>query len=177
MIDWDDLVPRGNFLPLSGSQDRETATEEDLEMRTLIRIVIVVLVACLPAAAGTDIRDSLHLENLSGLRVNLNPWGPHLGFETELAGDDPRVEALLTVIRGAEPGGGHKCANAGAIRFRMKDGGVIGVGLLPSHTAGLYELRLYDGDEYIVAYRVDRVALMSALEDLGLPMDDPAFRE
>jgi hypothetical protein len=146
-------------------------------MRALIRIVIVVLVAYLPAAAGTDIRDSLRPQSISSVRINLNPWGAHLGFATELAGEDLRVEALVAVIRGAEPGGGHKCANAGAIRFRMADGKVVGVGLLPSHTAGLYELRLYDGDDYVAAYRVDRVALLIALEDLGLPMDDPAFRE
>ena len=59
----------------------------------------------------------------------------------------------------------------------IKDGRVIGVGLLPSHTAGLYELRLYDGDDYLVAYRVDREALLIALEDLAVPRDDPAFRE
>jgi len=146
-------------------------------MRALIRILIVVLVACLPAVAGTDIRDSLDPQSINSVRIHLNPWGPHLGFETELAGNDPRVEALVTVIRRAEPGGGHKCANAGAIRFRMNDGGLIGVGLLPSHTAGLYELRLYDGDDYVAAYRADRSALLIALQDLGLPLDDPAFRE
>jgi hypothetical protein len=146
-------------------------------MKALIRIVTVVLVTCLPAAAGADIRDSLHPQSISGVRVNLNPWGPHLGFETELAGDDPRVGALVEVIRRAEPGGGHKCANVGAIRFRMEDGGVVGVGLLPGHTPGLYALRLYDGDDYVAVYRVERVSLLIALDDLGLPMDDPAFRE
>jgi len=87
------------------------------------------------------------------------------------------LEALVSVIRGAEPGGGHKCANAGAIRFRMVDGGVIGVGLLPSHKEGLYEIRLYDGDDYVAAYHVQRASLLVALQELGVPMDDPAFRE
>jgi hypothetical protein len=146
-------------------------------MKTLTRILIVLIVVCLPAAAWTDVRDSLRPENISDIRINLNPWGPHLGFETELAGDDPRLEALLAVIREAEDGGGHKCANAGAIRFRMKDGGLVGVGLLPSHTEGLYELRLYDGNDRVGAYRVDRLALLGALEDLGVPLGDPAFRE
>jgi hypothetical protein len=147
-------------------------------MKTLIRIVIVAIVVCFPvAAADTDLRDSLSPDSVSSVRFNLNPWGPHLGFETEIAGDDPRVESLVALIRGAESGGGHKCANAGAIRFRMKDGRMIGVGLLPSHTAGLYELRLYDGDDYLTAYRVSRPALLEVLENLGLPTDDPAFRE
>ncbi len=147
-------------------------------MKTLIRIVIVVIVACLPAsAASTDPLDLLQSRSISGMRVNLNPWGPHLGFEIELAGDDPRVEALVAVIRGAEPGGGHKCANAGAIRFRMKDGEVIGIGLLPSRKEGLYELRIYDGNDFVATYRVERVSFLVALEGLGLPMDDPAFSE
>ena len=147
-------------------------------MKTLIRIVIVVIVACLPAAAaGTDLRDLLQPHSISVVRFNLNPWGPHLGFEMELAGGDPRVEALVALIRGPEPGGGHKCANAGAIRFRMEDGKVIGIGLLPSHKEGLYELRLYDGDDFVTAVRVERVSFLVALEGLGLPMDDPAFRE
>jgi len=146
-------------------------------MRTPISIVIAVLLACLPAAAAIDIRDALDRQSIGTVRINLNPGGAQLGFETELAGSDPRVEALLAVIRGAEPGGGHKCANAGAIRFRMNDGRLIGVGLLPSHTAGLYELRLYDGEDYLAAYRVDREDLLLALEKLGVPRNDPAFRE
>jgi hypothetical protein len=152
--------------------------EEDPEVNTLIPIAIVVLVASLPAtAAGSDIRDSLEPRSIRSVQINLNPGGAELGFAVELAGDDPRTEALVAVIRNAEPGGGHKCPNAGAIRFRMVDGGLIGVGLLPSHTAGLYELRLYQGEEYLTAYRVDRAALLAALVELGVPADDPAFRE
>ena len=147
-------------------------------MKTLIRIMIVVIVTCLPAAAaGTDLRDLLQPHSISGVRVNLNPWGPHLGFEMELAGDDPHVEALVAVIRGAEPGGGHKCANAGAIRFWMADGGVVSVGLLPSHEEDFYELRLYNGDDFIATYRIERLSFLVALEGFGLPMDDPAFRK
>jgi hypothetical protein len=147
-------------------------------MKTPIPIVIVAIIACLPAAAdGTDLRDSLRSDSITEVRVNLNPWGPHLGFEIEVAGDDPHVEPLLAMIREAEPGGGHRCANAGAIRFRMKHGRVIGVGLLPSHKPGLYELRLYDGDAYVAPYTVDRATFLAALENFGLPMDDPAFRE
>jgi hypothetical protein len=154
---------------------------EDLGMKVMIRtgmFVIVVLVLCLPAvAAVTDLRDSLSPVNISGVRINLLPRGAQLGFETEATGDDPGVEALAAVIRDAEPGGGHKCANAGAIRFKMEDGSVIGVGLLPSHTEGFYELRLYDGDRYVAVYRVDRAIFLAALGGLGVPTDDPAFRE
>lgn len=147
-------------------------------MKTPLRALTVLLFACLPVvASGTDLRDALHPDDIRSVRINLNPRGAQLGFELELPGDDARVDALVAAIRGAEPGGGHKCANAGAIRFRMVDGSVIGVGLLPSHREGLYELRLYDGDEYVGAFRVDRASFLAVLEQLGLPMDDPAFRE
>jgi hypothetical protein len=59
----------------------------------------------------------------------------------------------------------------------MKDGSVVGVGLLPRHTEGRYEFRLYDGDQYLEAYIVERKSLLVALEGLGVPMDDPAFTE
>ena len=147
-------------------------------MKNLLPIAIVALVTCSPAAAeGTDVRDSLRPQNIRSVQITLNSGGAQLGFETELSGGDPRILALVAVIREAETRGGHKCPNAGAIRFRMEDGSVVGVGLLPSHTAGAYELRLYDGDEYLTAYRVDRAALLAALEQIGVPTDDYAFRE
>jgi hypothetical protein len=141
-------------------------------------LVIVALVLCLPAAAeGEDLGDSLRPERIDSVRINLNPGGAEIGFEAEFDGDDPRLEPLAAVIRGAAPGGGHKCPNAGAIRFWMNDGTVIGIGLLPSHTPGRYEFRLYDGDRYLEAYIVERKSLLAALEGLGIPTDDPAFRE
>jgi len=140
--------------------------------------LIAVLVFCLPpVGAEYDVRESLRPSDIVAVRVNLNPWGPGLGFETELPGDDSRLEALIAMIREAEPGPNHKCANAGAIRVRMQDGSVIGVGLLPGHVTGLYGFRLYDGDRYVAAYRVERAALLGALAGLGVPTDDPAFRE
>jgi hypothetical protein len=151
--------------------------KEDLEMKHLVWIAVVALTSCLPVAAGTELLDSLHSEAIGTLRINLNPSGPHLGFELELAGNDPRVDSLVAVIRGSTPGGGHKCANAGAIRFHMNSGDLIGVGLLPSHQAGHYELRLYDGDAHVATRTVDRAELLSALSVLGVPVDDPAFRE
>ena len=65
----------------------------------------------------------------------------------------------------------------GAIRLRMAGGGIIGLGLLPSHNKDLYGFRLYDGDVLVGAYVVQRSPFLSALEELGVPMDDPAFRE
>jgi hypothetical protein len=120
---------------------------------------------------------SLEVRDIAAVRINLNPGGAEIGFEAEFDGGDPRLVPLVALLHNATPGGGHKCPNAGAIRFRMKDGGTVGVGLLPSHTAGRYELRLYDGDRYVEPYIVERVDLLAAMKVLGVPTDDQAFRE
>ena len=145
------------------------------EIRTLT-IVLVSIALCLPAVAGErDLLATLATKDIEEARINLNPWGPHLGFESEIDGDDPRMEALMAVIRNAEPAQGHKCANRGAIRFRMSGEEAIAVGLLPSHSEGFYDLRLYRGERMEGVYRVRRAALLAALEGLGVPVDDPAF--
>ena len=140
--------------------------------------LVTIFVLGLPAAAAvSEPRDSLSPERISSVRVNLPPRGAGLGFEAEVPGDAPGVAALAELILEAEPGRDHRCSNAGAIRFEMEDGSVVGVGLLPGHTTGLYDLRLYDGDRFVAVYRVGRPALLAALGRLGVPTDGPAFRE
>ena len=135
-------------------------------------------VLCLPAAGGEeDLLSTLVGEKIESVRISLIPWGPHLGFESEIGGGDPRLKALVAVIGGAEPSGGHKCTNRGAVRFRMVGGSVIAVGLLPSHDKGIYEIRLYDSDRLQGVYVVRRAELLAAFEGLGVPVDDPAFAD
>ena len=51
-------------------------------------VLIAVLVFCLPpVGAEYDVRESLRPSDIVAVRVNLNPWGPGLGFETEIAGE------------------------------------------------------------------------------------------
>ena len=148
-------------------------------MKPKVRILTVVLVSItlsVPAVAGDrDIQKALATGEVETVRINLNPWGPHLGVEIEIEGSDPGVVALLSVISSAEPSQGHKCANRGAIRFQLQGGDLIAVGLLPSHSEGSYQFRLYDGDHLEGVYSVHREALLDALERLGVPVDDPAF--
>ena len=138
---------------------------------------LVPLMLCMSFHAFGGPLESLSTGNIAAVRIDLNSWGARIGFSAEFEGDDPRLEPLLAVLRAATPGKGHKCANAGTIRFRMEDGSVIGAGLLPGHEPGLYEIRSYDGERLSGVHRVDREALLAALEGLGLPMDNPAFRE
>lgn len=125
-----------------------------------------------PTAANelTNRLDALEVETA---RININPWGANLGFELEVSGDDRRLAPLLHLIREAPSGPDHKCANVGAVRLRMRNGDVLGIGLLPSHTEGRFDLRLYEGDRYLGVVQVDRERLLAVLAVLGLPPDDP----
>jgi hypothetical protein len=146
--------------------------------KRLRMLAILVLLPCAAAASAEgDPRDSLDPQDIESVRINLEPAGAGLGFETTIPGADSRLVPLFELIREAEPGGGHKCPNAGAIRFRLKSGRLVGVGLLPAHTPGEYGLRLYDGERHVGTCRVERAALLGVLAALGVPTDDPAFRE
>jgi hypothetical protein len=140
-------------------------------------LALVLLFAASPGASGMDARKSLQAGNIESLRVNLAPAGAGLGFELEIDGGDPRLESLFELLLRAEPGGDHKCPNRGALRFFMRDGSVVALGLLPGHTPGDYGLRLYEDERLLGTYRVSRGALLDALEGLGVPTEDPAFRE
>lgn len=140
-------------------------------------VLVIGVLTLVPAnRAHADEPDVTLLdEKISSVGITLNPWGANLGFAAEISGDDPRVRALVRVLRNADLGGGHKCANIGALRFRMSDGSTVGVGLLPGHTEGSFGFRLYLGEEYLAAYRVDRDTMLGALKDLGVPVEDPSF--
>jgi hypothetical protein len=143
---------------------------------SILMFLIALFALCLPASAGNEaLLESLRPEKIAGARISLEPAGADIGFEMEIEGGDARLEPLLEVIRTSEAGGGHKCPNEGAIRFFIKGGGIVGIGLLPSHSAGRYELRLYDGDRHLETRIVDRERLLTALEGLGVPTSDPAF--
>jgi len=144
-----------------------------------IGFLLVLVTTCAMPSFGleADVRDLLWPEDVAGVRISLNPAGARLGFEAESDDRDTRLAPLMELIRESEPGGGHKCANAGSIRFKMTDGSVIAVGLLPAHTPGVYDLRLYEGERHLTTLRVDRARLLAALAEMGIPLDDPAFRE
>jgi hypothetical protein len=145
---------------------------------TVLVLLIGPVLPCMPAPSEAEqLVDLLRIGNIESVRINLVPGGADIGFELEVTGTDPDLEPLLELIRGMKPGGGHKCPNAGSIRFRMNGGGTIGIGLLPSHTKGLYGFRLYDGDRHLQTFTLDRGALLEAMDRLGVPTAAYAFRE
>ena len=148
-----------------------------MSFRTGVVLTAVLLVGVPRAVGATDPRDLLRPGEIASVRIHLDAAGADLGFEAEVDGADPALAPLIAVIREARTPGGHKCRNAGSIRFRRTDGRVVGVGLLPSHDRGVYELRIYDGERLVDAWRVERAALLRALAGLGVPVEHPAFRE
>jgi hypothetical protein len=148
-----------------------------VNFRTGIVLFAALLAGAPRAVVDRDPRDLLQSGEIESMSIHLEAAGANLGFEAVIDGTDPRLASLIQVIRDARTRGGHRCSNAGSIRFRLTGGGVVGVGLLPSHNPGVYELRIYDGERLVDAYRVERAALLNALTLLGIPTDHRAFRE
>ena len=142
------------------------------------RMVLMTGLAAV-AAGPCDARESELARGVGGgdsVRINLNPRGAQIGFENVVPGDHEGVSALVDLIEHAPPGDNHKCPNVGAIRFLKAEGSVLGVGLLPSHSEGLFELRLYDENRYVGVIEVDRTLLQLVLAMLGVPPDEPIMR-
>ena len=144
----------------------------------LAMLVVVLALSGLPgdvAAAEPEIE--WRLGEIERVRINLDAEGAGLGLEREIDGDVPAVEELVALIDAAAPGEDHKCSNAGVVRFTMTDGSAMAVGLLPSHTQGLFDLRLYKGERFVGVVTVDRSPLMMALIDLGVSGEQPWMKK
>ena len=140
--------------------------------------MIIGGVAAHAATVAEEPHADLIPERVASIQIVLNAGGVGLGYVSELPGDDAGVRALVEVIRDrAEPAHDHKCGNRGSIRFQMRTGTQLALGLLPGHAMGFYELRFYRGDEFVAIYRIDRAAFFAALGDLGVPLDDRAFAD
>ncbi len=148
-----------------------------IEIRTLSWLLAMLLLSLSAGAGDGDLLSALATDDAEVVHVNLYPRGSHPGFEADFDGDDPRLESLVAVISGTEPGCGHTCPDRGMVRFRMVGGRVISVGLLPSHEEGAFGLRLFDGDRLQDVFCVQRATLMAAFELLEVPADGPAFAD
>ncbi len=143
--------------------------------RTVGVLVVVALIAA-PCGANDPSFISM-VDPIERVRVNLNPGGAQIGFENVVTGDHPAVALLVDLIDDAPPGDNHKCPNLGSIRFFMADEPVFGVGLLPSHTEGRFELRLYRDGRYVRVVEVDLDRLQEILAMLGVPEDEPILQK
>lgn len=149
-----------------------------MSIRMLNTLLLVVWALASVAAGDRNALTALVQNEIAEVHITLEPWGSHLGFAADIAGDDPRLAPLIEVIKVAEPASDHKCANRGAIRFELSDGRTIAIGLLPGHEEGFYGFRLYGDARLDTVYSVHRVrrdTLLAVLGELGVPVDGPAF--
>ena len=84
------------------------------------------------------------------------------------------IREFATLVSRAESGDDHKCQDIGEIRFGMRDGSTVRIGLLPAHQDGIFNLRFYGADGYSVG-QVDRESLFGLLERAGIPARDSSF--
>ncbi len=84
------------------------------------------------------------------------------------------IREFAALVSRAVPGSDHKCKDIGEIRFNLRSGDTVRIGLLPAHQEGFYDLRFYKSEGYSV-WQVDREQLLGLLERAGIPARDPAF--
>jgi hypothetical protein len=84
------------------------------------------------------------------------------------------IRELAALVSRAVPGEDHKCRDIGEIRFKLRSGETVRIGLLPAHQEGLYDLRFYLSEGYSVR-QIDRESLLSLLERTGIPARSPEF--
>lgn len=102
--------------------------------------------------------------------VSLEAWRTDATQETVLSTNLATIGALVQILRTAEPANDHRCSNTHTIVFHRTDGSTITLGLLPGHTPGFHEYRLYKEGSYRV-FRVERGQLLAVLGMLGIGMD------
>ncbi|MDH3284299.1 MAG: hypothetical protein OEQ13_06125 [Acidobacteriota bacterium] len=141
-------------------------------------VVILAAVACtlesgaIPSVGSPGSTPDLPLGEIASVEVTMQDRRDPESFETVSSTDAGEIEALAAVVRRAEISEDHKCRNEGTILFRMRDGGVVELGMLAGHEEGYYQYRYYDSGEGYEVFRVDRNALFDALETLGVRMPD-----
>jgi hypothetical protein len=144
-------------------------------MHALLAITLLAVVAPTAAEAPVTLHQ-LQPSEIEGLSASLAAREAEPGLELALPGDDPRVGTLADLLREAQPARDHRCSDAGALRFRLRDGRILHVGLLPSHVEGRYGLRLWEEGRVLGTFDVERGALLEALEAIGLPLNHPSLQ-
>ena len=138
-----------------------------------IGLVVVLALSGATPCAGNEPSAAWMDGGVEFARVNLNPAGADIGFEITVAGDHPAVAAMLDLIAKSPPGADHKCSNIGAVRLFGADGTTRGVGLLPSHSQGEFELRLYEDGRLVSLVEVDLAELQEVLALFGVSHREP----
>lgn len=134
---------------------------------SVIRAIAVVLTVGSAVAATAVVPPALPVGQVESVEIVAFDWRARQEVPLITGTDAAAVEALAAVIRSGAPTAGHKCRDTGKLRFHLRDGSVVSLGILQGHQSGFVEYKVYVG-ETTEWFHVDEAAFAAALERLGV---------
>lgn len=134
---------------------------------SVIRAIAVVLTVGSAAAATAVAPPGLPVGQIESVEIAAFDWSVHEEVPLVTGTDAAAVKALAAVIRSGTPTAGHKCRDTGKLRFHLRDGSVVSLGILLNHQSGFVEYKV-DVGETAEWFHVDESAFAAALERFGV---------
>jgi hypothetical protein len=132
-----------------------------------IRAIAVVLTVGSVVAATAVGPPALPVGEIESVEIVAFDWSVRQEVPLITGTDAAAVEALAAVIRSGAPTGGHKCRDTGKLRFHLRDGSVVSLGILQGHQPGFVEYKV-DVGETAEWFHVDESAFAAAVERFGV---------
>jgi hypothetical protein len=134
---------------------------------TAVRVVAAAVIAGYAVAASATGPPVLPAGQIESVEIVAFDWGVRQEVPLVTSTDAAAIEVLAAVIRSGTPTAGHKCRDTGKLRFHLRDGMVVTLGILQGHQAGFVEYKVYVG-EASEWFHVDESVLAAALERFGV---------
>ncbi len=135
-------------------------------MSVIRAIAVTLMLGCATAAtvAGPPVLPAGQIESVE---IAAFDWSVPREVPLVTGTDAAAIETLAAVIRSGTPTAGHKCRDTGKLRFHLRDGSVVSLGILQGHQAGFVEYKVYVG-EATEWFHVDESAFAAALARFGV---------
>jgi hypothetical protein len=135
-------------------------------MTSIRELAALLALGCALSAAAAE-PPMLPAGEIESVEIAAFDWSVQQEVPLITGTDAAAVEALAAVIRSGAPTAGHKCRDTGKLRFHLRDGSVVSLGILPGHQSGFVEYKVYAG-ETAEWFHVDEAAFAAAVERLGV---------
>jgi len=135
-------------------------------MASVGAIAALVAAGCAVAASATG-PPVLPAGQIETVEIAAFDWGAGKEVPLVTSTDTAAVEALAAVIQLGTPSSGHKCHDTGKLRFHLRDGSTVSLGVLQGHQLGFVEYKL-DVGETSEWFHVDETAFAAAVERFGV---------
>jgi hypothetical protein len=132
-----------------------------------IQSIAVVLTVGSAVAATAVVPPVLPVGQIESVEIVAFDWRARQEVPLITGTDAAAVEALAAVIRSGAPTAGHKCRDTGRLRFHLRDGSVVSLGILQGHQPGFVEYKV-DVGETAEWFHVDESAFAAVLERFGV---------